>query len=290
MPSPSLTRLAILLVALSAGAVSAQQASSSVPPQVGGAPRTQLTWYGHAAFKIVTPSGKVLLIDPWLTNPVNAKGKEDLAGLKQVDLILISHGHFDHVGDMVAIAKKTKARLVTSFDQAQAYVRHLGFPADQMGFDSLGNIGGSIGFFDGEVTITLVNAIHGSTVTVKEKPGDEKSPDVGYSAGAPMGFVIAIRNGPTFYHTGDTDAFTDMQLVRSMDITLMLACIGDHFTMGPERAVEAVVFARPAKVAAMHYGTFPVLTGTPAQFAAALKAKGLLPKYQPLQVHETLEF
>ena len=188
------------------------------------------------------------------------------------------------------IARKTKARLVTSFDQAQAYARYLGFPADQMGFDTLGNVGGSITFFGGEVKVTFVNAIHGSSVTVKEKPGDEKSPDVAYAAGNPIGFVIAIRNGPTFYHTGDTDAFTDMQLLRSMDITLMLACIGDHFTMGPERAAEAVVFARPAKVAAMHYGTFPVLTGTPAQFAAALKAKGLLPKYQALQVHETLEF
>jgi L-ascorbate metabolism protein UlaG (beta-lactamase superfamily) len=142
-------------------------------------------------------------------------------------------------------------------------------------------------FCDGEVNVTLVNAIHGSSLTVKEKPGDEKSPDLVYPAGNPIGFVIAIRNGPTLYHTGDTDAFTDMQLIRSMDVTLMLACIGDHFTMGPERAVEAVVFARPAKVAAMHYGTFPVLTGTPAQFAAALKAKGLLTKYQALQIHET---
>ena len=293
MPRPvmtHLTRVSALVVGLAATATLAQQASSSVPPQVAGVPKTQLTWYGHAAFKIVTPSGKVLLIDPWITNPVNAKGKEDLAALKQVDLILISHGHADHVGNAVEIAKSTKARLVTSRDQGQAYAQYLGFPADHMGLDSLGNVGGTISFFDGEVKVTFVNAIHGSSVTVKEKPGDAKSADVGYAAGNPIGFVIAIRNGPTFYHTGDTDAFTDMQLLRSMDITLMLACIGDHFTMGPERAVEAVAFAKPAKVAAMHYGTFPVLTGTPAQFAAALQAKGLLPKYQPLQVHETLDF
>ena len=285
-----LIRVSAVVLGLVAASALAQNASSSVPPQVAGASKTQLTWYGQAAFKIVTPSGKVVLVDPWITNPVNPKGKEDLAGLKQVDLILISHGHADHVGNAVEIAKSTRARLVTSMDQGQAYARYLGFPADHMGYDSLGNVGGTLSFFNGEVKVTIVNAVHGSSVTVKEKPGDEKSADLAYPAGNPVGFVIAIRNGPTFYHTGDTDAFTDMQLLRSMDITLMLACIGDHFTMGPDSAVEAVVLARPAKVAPMHYGTFPVLTGTPAQFAAALKAKDLLTKYQPLNIHETLEF
>jgi L-ascorbate metabolism protein UlaG (beta-lactamase superfamily) len=280
-----LARVFAVLLCSTSLVAAAQTASSSVPPQVAGAAKTQLTWYGHAAFKLVTPSGKVLLLDPWITNPLNPNGKQDLADLKKVDLILISHGHADHVGDSVEIAKRTKARLVTAFDQAQAYARHLGFPSDQFGVDSVGNVGGTLSFFDGEVKITLVNAIHGSTLTAKEKGGD-----VPYAAGNPLGFVIAVRNGPTIYHTGDTDAFTDMQLLRSMKITLMLACIGDHFTMGPDRAAEAVALAQPAKVAPMHYGTFPVLTGTPAQFAAALKAKDLLSRYQPLQLRETLDF
>ncbi|HEY1416511.1 MAG TPA: metal-dependent hydrolase [Myxococcaceae bacterium] len=282
-----LTRvLAILTFCLSLGA-SAQNASSSVPPQVGGptpATKTQLTWYGQAAFKLVTPSGKVILIDPWITNPLNPSGKQDLADLKKVDLILISHGHSDHVGDAVEIAKRTKARLVTTFDQAQAYAQHLGFPSDQFGIDSVGNVGGTLIFFDGEVKVTIVNAIHSSTLSAKEKGGD-----VPYPAGNPVGFVIAVRNGPTVYHTGDTDVFTDMQLLKSFKITLMLACIGDHFTMGPDRAADAAAMVQPEKVAAMHYATFPVLTGTPAQFAAALKSKGLLGRYQPLQLRETLE-
>jgi L-ascorbate metabolism protein UlaG (beta-lactamase superfamily) len=279
-----LARVLVVLLACSSLAATAQNASSSVPPQVAGAAKTQLTWYGQAAFKLVTPSGKVLLIDPWITNPVNPSGKQDLADLKKVDLILVTHGHFDHVGDALDIAKRTKARLVTTADQGNAYARYLGFPANQMGSDSLGNVGGSVTFFDGEVKITYVNAIHSSTVAVKEKDAE-----VSYPAGAPIGFVIAIRNGPTVYHTGDTDVFTDMQLLRSMKISLMLACIGDHFTMGPDRAAEAVALVQPAKVAAMHYGTFPFLNGTPAQFAAALKAKDLLLRYQPLQIHETLD-
>ena len=279
-----LARVLTVLFCFSPLLATAQNASSSVPPQVGGVTKSQLTWYGQAAFRLVTPSGKVILIDPWITNPLNPNGKQDLADLKKVDLILISHGHSDHVGDAVEIAKRTKAKLVTSHDQALAYVRYLGFPAEQAGVDSTGNVGGTISFFDGEVKVTLVNAIHASTLTAKEKGGD-----VPYPAGNPIGFVIAVRNGPTIYHTGDTDVFTDMQLLRSMKITLMLACIGDHFTMGPERAAEAVSLAQPDKVAPMHYGTFPVLSGTPAQFAAALKTKGLLGKYQPLGLHETLD-
>jgi len=279
-----LARVLTVLFCFSPLAATAQNASSSVPPQVGGATKSQLTWYGQAAFRLVTPSGKVILIDPWITNPLNPNGKQDLADLKKVDLILISHGHSDHVGDAVEIAKRTKAKLVTSYDQAQAYVRYLGFPADQAGADSNGNVGGTISFFDGEVKVTIVNAVHGSTLSAKEKGGD-----VPYAAGNPVGFVIAVRNGPTLYHTGDTDVFTDMQLLKTMKVTLMLACIGDHFTMGPERAADAVALVQPDKVAPMHYGTFPVLSGTPAQFAAALKTKGLLGKYQPLGLHETLD-
>jgi len=279
-----LARVLTVLFCFTSLVATAQNASSSVPPQVGGATKSQLTWYGQAAFRLVTPSGKVILIDPWITNPLNPNGKQDLADLKKVDLILISHGHSDHVGDAVEIAKRTKAKLVTSFDQAQAYTRYLGFPSEQVGVDSAGNVGGTLVFFDGEVKITLVNAIHGSTLSAKEKGGD-----MPYPAGNPIGFVIAVRNGPTIYHTGDTDEFTDMQLLKPMRVTLMLACIGDHFTMGPERAADAVSLVQPEKVAPMHYGTFPVLSGTPAQFAAALKAKGLLGKYQPLGLHETLE-
>jgi L-ascorbate metabolism protein UlaG (beta-lactamase superfamily) len=271
---------AVLVLALTTAPVLAQ--STTNPPATAG--KTQLTWYGQSAFRIVTPTGKVLLVDPWISNPLNLAAQADLAALKAVDLILITHGHGDHVGDTMAIAKRTQARLVTTSDQAAAMVRYLGFPAALTGVDSGGNAGGTLIFFDGEVKVTLVPAVHSSTVKVKEATGE-----VAYPSGNPIGFFIAIRNGPTLYHTGDTDLFGDMQLLRSMKVSLMLVCIGDHFTMGPERAAEAVALVQPTKVAAMHYGTFPALTGTPAQFAAALKAKSLLERYQPLQLHETLE-
>jgi len=279
-----LSVLSVFLAASLAVAGSTPESSTSIRGSTAGTARTRLTWYGHSAFRLVTPAGHVVLIDPWITNPTNPRGKQDLADLKDVDLVLISHGHADHVGDTLDILRRTNAHVVTSFDQAQAYPRHLGFPADRLGYDSVGNVGGTLSFFDGEVRVTLVNAVHGSSLSYKEKLEVRVEP-----AGNAVGFVVAVRGGPVVYHTGDTDEFSDMQLLRAMKITLMLACIGDHFVMGPERAADAVALVQPAKVVAMHYGTVRFLPGTPAQFAAALTARDLGSRYQPLQIGETLE-
>ena len=283
MESP-LSVLSVFLAASLAVAGSTPESSTSIRGSTAGTARTRLTWYGHSAFRLVTPAGHVVLIDPWITNPTNPRGKQDLADLKDVDLVLISHGHADHVGDTLDILRRTNAHVVTSFDQAQAYLRHLGFPADRLDYDSVGNVGGTLSFFDGEVRVTLVNAVHGSSLSYKEKLEVRVEP-----AGNAVGFVVAVRGGPVVYHTGDTDEFSDMQLLRAMKITLMLACIGDHFVMGPERAADAVALVQPAKVVAMHYGTVRFLPGTPAQFAAALTARKLGSRYQPLQIGETLE-
>ncbi len=263
----------------------------AAPPQIqntapsGG---TELTWYGHAAFRLKTPSGKVLLIDPWITNPANAAGKDNVAKLDKVDLILISHGHSDHVGDAVEIAKKTGAKLVGNFDLGQALVSTLGFPKDKAGMDTQGNFGGDIPLLDGEVTVTLVPAVHSSGVTASGPQG-KGPPEVEYG-GAPSGFVIRVRNGPVVYHTGDTDLFSDMSLIgRYQDVTVMLACIGDHFTMGPDRAAEAVKLVHPKTVIPMHFGTFPVLTGTADAFSKALQKAGVSSQLRVMKIGETIK-
>ncbi len=131
--------------------------------------KTQLTWYGQSAFKIVTPSGKVLLVDPWLTNPVFEKAKDELAALKHVDLILVTHGHSDHVGDAVEIGKRTRAKLVATFDLADAMVKHLGYPAELAQADTIGHFGGELTLLDGDVKVLFVRAHHGSGVSADDK-------------------------------------------------------------------------------------------------------------------------
>jgi L-ascorbate metabolism protein UlaG (beta-lactamase superfamily) len=222
------------------------------------------------------------LIDPWLTNPVFENGKETLAALKDVDLILLSHGHSDHVGNAVEIGKKTRAKLVATFDLSAAMVTALGYPSELADSETTGHYGGTLNLLDGEVSVTFVPAWHGSGVTK-----DDNSPPI--YGGNPSGLIVALRNGPTFYHTGDTDLFSDMALVsRFHKIDVMLVCIGDHFTMGPIRAADAMKLVGPRMAIPMHYGTFPVLTGTPEAFGEELKKREVKTELRVMKVGETI--
>src|SRR5947208_7014490 len=167
---------------------------------------TQLTWYGQSAFKIITTSGNVLLVDPWLSNPVFENAKREIAALKHVDLILVTHGHSDHVGDAVEIGKNTRAKLVATFDLADAIVKHLGYPAEQAQIDTVGHFGGELSLLDGEVKVAFVRAHHGSGVSADDRVGLRLG-------GSPGGFLITSCRGPTIYHTADTDLLCGLQIL-----------------------------------------------------------------------------
>jgi len=246
-----------------------------------GPGKTQLTWYGHAAFVLKTPRGTVLAIDPWFSNPSNRDGK--VAPPEKVDFILVTHGHSDHVGDAVALAQRTKAQFVGAFELAQA-LAGAGYPADQATMATAGNMGGTIDLTD-EVAVTIVPAVHSSGFKK-----DEHSP-MEYG-GNPVGFVIKVKGGPTIYHTGDTAPFSDMQLFakRRGPIDVMLACIGGHFTMDPTGAALAARFVQPRQIVPMHFGTFPVLDGTPAQLRQAIQQSGVKTKVTEMKVGETRTF
>lgn len=263
-------------------------AAPSEPVLTARAPHTLLTWYGQSAFRIATPEGHVLYVDPWLENPRNPAGKAEVAAIDKADLVLISHGHFDHVGNAVEIVCHTKARVVTSLELGSALVKYAEMPSDRMGFDTLGNVGGTLSFFNGEVHITFTQAIHSSSINSKTLGVSEDGVD--HPAGVPTGFIITIRNGPTFYHTGDTAYFSDMAQLARNHVDVMLVCIGDHFTMGPADAARATAAVHPRTVIPMHYGTFPVLTGTPAAFAAALTSEHVSSRLRVMRIGETLAY
>lgn len=207
----------------------------------------KLTWLGHAAFRIDTPSGKVILVDPWIqSNPMcpDANKKFD-----RVDTMLITHGHFDHIADAVDLGKKFKPQSVGIYELC-VWLESKGVPNT-----NAMNKGGTQKV--GEIEVTMVNALHSCGI----KDGDE----IVYG-GEACGYIIRLPGGFTIYHAGDTALFGDMKLIGELytpDIALLP--IGDHYTMGPREAAMAIRFLNVRHVIPMHFGTFPVLSGRPEQ-------------------------
>ncbi|MEP6925742.1 MAG: metal-dependent hydrolase [Pyrinomonadaceae bacterium] len=253
------------------------------------AQETKLKWFGHAAFSITTPKGKVLLIDPWLKNPSNPEAKDNkdpLAAISKVDYILLTHGHRDHVGDAVEIAKKTGAVLISNPELAGNLVKLADFPSKQAETDAIMGIGGEIQIADGEVMVAMTPAVHSSSVFNPKAGITEAERAYG---GNPAGFVLTIKNGPTIYHSGDTAYFKDMETIgEQYQVDLALLNIGGHFGMEPKMAAKAAQSVRAKLAIPQHYATFPGIVQTSDGFAADLK-KLKIPFYE-MKPGETISF
>ena len=226
----------------------------------------EVQWFGQAAFKITTPGGKVIVIDPFITkNPKNPAEHKDLAKLGKVDLILVTHGHGDHVGDTVALANLTGAKVALNADMCRTFAT-LGW----LGYKQMVrfNKSGPIKPLGDGITITMVHAEHSSEVSFKDPSGKETM----HPGGEPCGYIIELEDGFKIYHAGDTGVFGDMKFIGDYYAPdLSLLPIGGHFTMDPVHAAYAIKTLLNSKtVVPMHYGTFPPLKGTPAQLQKAL--------------------
>lgn len=212
-----------------------------------------ITWLGHATVKIETPDGKTILIDPWVSN--NPKTPEDKKDVGHVDLMLITHAHFDHTADAVTIGQEQQPDVIAIFEYAE-YLKSKGIK-NANGV----NKGGTV-HWNG-VDITMVDAVHSA--------GFEEDGTIMYG-GTAAGYVLRFQNGLTVYDSGDTDVFESMRLIRRLyEPDVAILPIGGHFTMDPRLAAEAIRLLGIKTVIPVHYGTFPLLTGTPDQLEQEAK-------------------
>ncbi len=217
----------------------------------------KLTWLGHSTFRIETPGGKTILIDPWVMG--NPSCPESEKKLRKVDVMLCTHGHFDHIGDAVEIAKTHNPAVVGIFELC-AWLQKKGVQQT-----SPMNKGGTQQVRD--IKVTMVHAIHSCGI----QDGD----DIVYG-GEACGYVIEFENGLRIYHAGDTNVFSDMAIIRELyrpDIAMLP--IGDHFTMSPREATYACGLLRPKLVIPMHFATFPLLKGSPAELRENVQTMGI---------------
>jgi L-ascorbate metabolism protein UlaG (beta-lactamase superfamily) len=214
-----------------------------------------ITWLGHSAFLIVTPDGKRLLTDPWLSNPNCPPEFSKPDALKPLDLILLSHGHGDHFGEVVAVARATNAPVACVFE--------LGLYLSAKGLKSVHDMGiGGTQELAG-IQVTMTSATHSGSI------GDGS--EIVYLGGA-TGFVLRAPQLPTIYFAGDTGLFGDMKIIGELyKPEIAFLPIGDHYTMGPDTAALAARWLGVRRVVPMHWGTFPLLRGTPAQLRQHLQ-------------------
>jgi L-ascorbate metabolism protein UlaG (beta-lactamase superfamily) len=215
-----------------------------------------ITWFGHATFLVTTPGGKRIVFDPWLTgNPKAPSG----AKIDKADVICVTHGHSDHTADVVSIARATGAPVIAIFELANWF-------SGKGVKDVIGmGIGGTVVVKD--LKISMTQAVHSSSIDDNGKM---------LYAGLATGFVVRMEDDRALYFAGDTSLFGDMRLIRELHAPeIAFLPIGDHFTMDPVAAAKACEILGIRQVVPMHYGTFPLLTGTPDRLRKLVDPMGI---------------
>ena len=278
----ALAALALIGCAGLAPTATAPMATTATPAAAG---KTELLWLGQAAFRIKTPGGKVIVIDPWITGGPKAPAayKSDLAALGKIDLLLVTHAHVDHIGDAPALAKLNNTVLYGPADMITPLVTLGVLPANLTHrFNKSGHVTPLPG-----IKVTAVKAEH-SSLYVFANPITGKNES--HPAGEAVGYIIELENGFKIWHMGDTGLFGDMKFISEhYKPDLVLMPIGGNFTMDHSDAAYAVkTWLKPKHVIPMHYGANPIAKGTASGFQAALQGSGY--KITVMTEGQTLDF
>lgn len=246
--------------------------------------KTEVLWLGQAAFRITTPGGKVIVIDPWLkTNPKTPAAFKNLAALGKVDLVLVTHAHFDHSADAAELARMHKVPLYAPAGLKDTLISVGELPSEQgPGM----NKSGIVTPLGPAIKFNMVRAEHSSEYSWKDPSGKT----VSLPGGEPVGWIIEMENGFKVYHMGDTGLFGDMKMIGELyKPDLALVPIGGNFTINPQQAAYAMrEMVKPRFAIPMHFGTYPILAGKPEDFVKGLE--GASTRAIVMQPGEKVEF